>query len=363
MKIVFLNIFNGEVERGSEVFVAELSKRLAQKYEVHVVQTGVGKIEADYKIIKIDGVPKIIPQGKDAPTSGSIKSFLYYQFYHLSVLLFTIKCIPLILGGNYDWVIPVNGGWQVLICRALRLIKGYKLLISGHAGIGADDKFNLIFGRPDKFIALSPNTLIWAQSFYDRKKMEFIPNGVDTDRFNPMIKPEGINLPKPVILCVSALLPYKKVDLVIKAVAEMKHGSLLLIGEGPLLREIDGMGQTVLGKRFVHIQKASHEKMPGYFRAADVFTLASRPTEAFGMVYIEAMACNVPVVGPDDINRRAIIGNAGLQCDPEDSFAYAKTLEQAVNMRFGNKPREKALEYSWDKIAEKYLKIFEEVTH
>ncbi|MCL4338860.1 glycosyltransferase family 4 protein [Patescibacteria group bacterium] len=359
MKIAFLNIFNGVVERGSEVFVSELSKRLSQECEVEVLQIGDGSGELGYKTIKIGGIPKIIPQGKGAPASSGVKSFIYYQYYHLTVLLFTLKCIPHILTHNYDWVIPVNGGWQVLICRILRAFNGYKILVSGHAGIGADDRFNLLLGKPDKFIALSPNAFIWSQSFYDKHKLEFIPDGVDTNKFNPNVLPQKINLSKPVVLCVSALLPYKKVDLVIKAVAEMKRGNLLLIGEGPLTDEIDRIGQSLLGKRFIHLTKANHEDMPAYFRAADVFTLASSPTEAFGMVYIEAMACNIPVVGPDDINRRSIIGDAGLQCDPNDVVSYAKTLEQAVKMDFGNKPREKAEEYSWDNIAKQYMRIFE----
>ena len=81
------------------------------------------------------------------------------------------------------------------------------------------------------------------------------------------------------------------------------------------------------------------------------------PWEAFGIVYVEAMASGLPVVATDDENRREIIGDAGLFVDPENIEEYAQTLGKALKTDFGEKPRQQAKKFSWDKIASQYEQI------
>jgi len=336
MKIAFLNIYNGVVERGSEVFVKELADQLSLRNNVCVFQSG--KIEkAAYKTQQIKGIPFI-----------STQRFLY----HFLVMVFTIKCLPYLYRDNYDWIIPVNGRLQSVICRLLRAVKKNKILITGHAGVGFEDKFNIIFGRPDVFIALTPLAHKWAKQY--TANTNYIPNGVDTGKFNPGVKPMKLDLKPPVILCSSALLPYKRVDLVVQAVAKIPNAGLLLIGDGPLNEEIDTLGKKLLLGRFLHIKYVEHDKIAGFYAASSLFTLVSKQSEAFGLVYLEAMACNKPIVVPDDLNRRQIIGKAGIFCDPENIAEYANALDQALNNNWGNEPRRQAEKYSWGVIAHKY---------
>lgn len=341
MKIAFLNIYNGVVERGSEIFVTELANQLALRNDVGVFQSGKTE-KTSYKTQQIKGVPFISTQG-----------FLYYFF----VLVFTIKCLLYLYRDNYDWIIPVNGRLQSVICRLLRLVKKNKILITGHAGVGFEDKFNIIFGRPDVFIALTPQAHKWAKQY--TSNTDYIPNGVDTDQFNPDVKPMKLDLKPPVIFCSSALLPYKRVDLVVKAVAKIPYASLLVIGDGPLNKEIDTLGKKLLPGRFLRIKYVEHDKIAGYYASSSLFTLVSRESEAFGLVYLEAMACNIPVVVPDDINRREIIGKAGIFCNPENTAEYANALDQALKNNWENAPRRQAEKYSWTVTAQKYEDVFE----
>lgn len=341
MKIAFLNIYNGVVERGSEVFVKELTSQLSPRNSVCVFQ--LGKTEkTSYKTQQIKGVPFI-----------SIQGFLYYFF----VLVFTIKCLPYLYRDNYDWIIPVNGRLQSLICRLFRVVKKNKILITGHAGVGFEDKFNIFFGRPNVFIALTPQAHKWAKQY--TSNTDYIPNGVDTENFNPGVKPVKLDLKPPVIFCSSALLPYKRVDLVIHAVAKTPNASLLLIGDGPLNKEIDTLGKKLLPGRFLRIKYVEHDKIAGYYASSSLFTLVSKESEAFGLVYLEAMACNKPIVAPDDLNRREIIGKAGMFCNPENIAEYAKAIGQALKNNWSNEPRRQAEKYSWEIITQKYEKIFE----
>ena len=188
------------------------------------------------------------------------------------------------------------------------------------------------------FVALSKDALSWARKISNQADLVYIPNGIDTAKFRPDIPSEKVNLAPPIVICVSALLPYKRIDLLISAVEKLKNTSLLLIGDGPLREQIVKSGQHLLGQRFLHFEKIDHDKIAHFYRSGNLFSLPSKESEAFGMVYLEALACNLPVVVPDDGKRRDIVGRAGLFCDVTDINRYSSTLEKALNKDFGNLP-------------------------
>lgn len=339
MKIAFLHISFGIVERGSEIFVDEIAKRLAKNHEVTVFAAG-SKPDTAYRIIHV-------------PVS---QSFLRGFFYDLAVFWFTLRCLPVFWREKYDWIIPVNGRWQAVLIRLVRFFRGGKILISGHAGIGFDDHFNISRGKPDIFVALSASATFWAKQ-YTKSRVVYIPNGVNLDLFNPTVPAAAVTLPRPVVLCVSALLAYKRIDRLIRALARIKEGSLLLIGDGPLREKVTAMGKTALDGRFLHIPYVPYAQMGSYYRASNLFSLPSRETEAFGLVYLEALACNIAVVAPDDENRRAIIGEAGRLCNVEDEKLYADSLVFALRKDFGDIPHKQAEKFSWDTITENYENV------
>lgn len=339
MKIAFLNIYNGVVERGSEIFVDELAKQLSSKHQVVVYQSGKADNQK-YDVKEIKGIPYLKNQGTA------------YRFW---LTIFTLKSLPFLLSGKYDWIIPINGSTQVIICHFVRLIKKCKILISGHAGIGFEDKFNILFGKPDIFVALSPDEEEWAKKF--TTNLKYIPNGVNVYTFNPKVKPALLPLKPPIIMCNSAFLPYKRIDLVIKAVAKVENASLLIIGDGPTREGIKNLAESALSGRFKIIRSVKHSQIASYYNASNLFSMVSEKSEAFGLVYLEAMACNIPVVAPDDTNRREIIGESGLFCDPKNTIKYAETIKKALSINWANKPRIQAEKYSWEKIAVEYEKI------
>jgi len=70
------------------------------------------------------------------------------------------------------------------------------------------------------------------------------------------------------------------------------------------------------------------------------------------------MACGLPVVATDDPIRREIVEEAGLFVDPDDTEKYAQTLQQALAIKWGNKPLQQASKFAWSNIAAAYEKIF-----
>lgn len=308
-KIVFLCEFYGSVHRGVETYVSELSKRLSKNYHVEI----------------ISGKP-----------SNSFKK---------------------IINGNFDIVIPTNGRLQALFASLGRFKRGYKTIISGQSGIGRDDVWNIFFTFPDIYVALTDYELNWAKKWAWKTRLVKIPNGVDLKKFSQKGKKIKFDVLRPVILSVGALTWYKHHELAIKAVAKLKSGSLIIVGKGAREDELDKLGNSLLGNGRFKIIKSTYADIPKIYRSADVFTLPSWNREAFGIVYLEAMASGLPVVAPDDPPRKEIIGDGGILVDVTDESRYANALFDAINKKWENLPRKQSEKFSWDNIADQYNKL------
>lgn len=261
---------------------------------------------------------------------------------------------------EFDVVIPTNGRWQALKMCWGRWFGKYKVIIVGHSGPGIDDIWNLVVARPNVFVVLTNSTNAnWRMRL--GRLLAFgvqvvqIPNGVDLIKFNQYGETAAIDLPKPIILSVGALVPEKRHRLVINAVSKM-NGSLVIIGDGPERDELVRIGKEKLGNRFL-LQKVTHDKIASFYRAVDLFTLPSWGREAFGVVYLEAMATNLPIVAPDDESRREIIGNAGIYVQVEDETLYANGIEKALKDNWEDRPRRQAERFGWDLVAGQYARL------
>ncbi|MEK7521775.1 MAG: glycosyltransferase family 4 protein [Patescibacteria group bacterium] len=335
MKIAFLSFYSGEVYRGVETFVHELSNRLAKLgHHVTVYQNG-------------------------KPLNGSMyevfSTLVVWNYPKTPIRSFTKKVLSEI-SKDTDVIIPTNGGWQVLLSRWWAFKNNKKMVIPGQAGPGSDERFNL-YMFPDVFIGLTDFQCKWAKNINPFVKVKKIPNGVDLSRFTKVGKAPKINLSRPIVLCVAALVPVKRLGLAIYAVSRMKKGSLLLVGRGEQEQILKSLGKELLPNRF-QILSFPHTQMPQVYKAADIFTFPTSKWESFGIAIVEAMASGLPVVVTDDPIRREVVGNAGLFVDPKNAVEYARSLEKTLKKGWGNAPREQAEKFSWDEIAKEYDKLF-----
>jgi glycosyltransferase involved in cell wall biosynthesis len=215
--------------------------------------------------------------------------------------------------------------------------------------------------KPDAFVALTEAQKKWAKSVGFRGRVVKIPNGVDLKKFNPQVEPVKLDSERPVVLCVGALVPSKRIELAIKAVAKMKKGSLVVLGGGELKPKLARMGYGLLGEKRFLLKQVRHEEIPGYYASCDVFTLPTVESESFGIVYLEAMACGKPVVAPDDEIRKEIVGEVGMLVDVMNAEKYAEALGNVVKKNWGGLSRKQARKFSWEKVAREYGQLFKQL--
>lgn len=327
LKIAFLSFYSGGVYRGVETLVHELSNRLFDMgHEVTVFQRGGVFKNAEYKTIRKEG--------------KSIREFTKEVLSELDT----------------DIVLPMNGGWQSILCKMWAKRNNKKVVISGQAGPGLDDRINL-YTFPDAFLGMTDFQCAWAKKINPFVKVIKIPNGVDIETFEPSNRePNGKK-----ILCVAALVPMKRLNLAIKAAARVEDASLTLVGKGEQESYLKNFGRELMPGRLT-INTVPYGEISKVYKDADLFTFPTSPWESFGIVLLEAMASGLPVVASDDPIRREIVGDAGVFVDPEDTDTYASALQKALDTNWGDKPRKQAKKFSWDKIAKQYEDLFVKLT-
>ncbi len=151
------------------------------------------------------------------------------------------------------------------------------------------------------------------------------------------------------------LLPEKGVDLLLRAAAGLPGvWRLHVAGEGPALPQLRQLADELGIAGRVHFDGAiPSDQVVGYLRNLDVLALTSRTMpnwkEQFGRVLVEAMACEVPVIGTRSGEIPHVIGDAGLIVPEEDIDALRNGLLQlmqddALRLDLGRRGRQRVLE-------------------
>ncbi len=204
--------------------------------------------------------------------------------------------------------------------------------------------------------------------FYERNKdrwrCRIIPNGVDCDRFQPGApQREEFNLPSDrlIVLMVSALIPSKRVETGIEAVSQIPDAHLVVAGDGPLRQAVDTLAERLLPGRFTRLSLTPGQ-MPALYRSADVFLHLS-VDEAFGNVFVEALACGLPVVANDSSRSRWIVGDDEFLLDTGNPAAVTKQIRLAgISAGVRRQARvERAAAFAWPRIGEMYREFLQEV--
>ncbi|MFD0342848.1 glycosyltransferase family 4 protein [Streptomyces sp. NPDC127117] len=146
-------------------------------------------------------------------------------------------------------------------------------------------------------------------------RMVQLPPGVDEKTFHPDSGGDrtraGLGLSdRPVVVCVSRLVPRKGQDTLILAMpailAQVPDAVLLIVGGGPYDKELKRLAEeTGVGGSVRFTGPVPWEELPAHYGAGDVFAMPCRTrrggldVEGLGIVFLEASATGLPVVAGD----------------------------------------------------------------
>lgn len=156
-----------------------------------------------------------------------------------------------------------------------------------------------------QIIATSPNYLKYSTTLQQHKdRCTVIPLGIDTGQYRKFDRQEieaiRAALGSRIVLFVGKFRYYKGLSVLLDAMRTVS-GKLVLVGDGPLKSKlIEEVRRKDLGSKIVFVDAVSDRKKLNYLHACDLFVLPSiLPSEAFGVVLLEAMSCGKPVISTE----------------------------------------------------------------
>ena len=146
-------------------------------------------------------------------------------------------------------------------------------------------------------------------------RLERLAPGVDTDAFRPDVDGSAVRdryglAGRPVVVCVSRLVPRKGQDMLIRALPRIRRrvpdGALLVVGGGPYRSTLERLArETGVDSDVVFTGSVPTAELPAHYAAGDVYAMPCRSrrggldVEGLGIVYLEASASGLPVVAGD----------------------------------------------------------------
>ncbi|MFC1902100.1 glycosyltransferase family 4 protein [Chloroflexota bacterium] len=226
------------------------------------------------------------------------------------------------------------------------------------------------FRKLDGRIAVSKTALGYVNSFFPAD-YTIIPNGIDTEHFNPDVPPmEQFSDGKLNILFVGRLEKRKGFNYLLKAYRQVKQEipdcRLIVVGPGTRLRRKYEKQASKTGlDSVVFSGYAAYSDLPRYYQTADTVCFPATGRESFGIVLLEAMAVSKPIVATNIDGYAGVLthGAEGLTVPPRDEDKLAEAIitllkDEPLRRQLASRGRPKALEYNWAHLARRMLDFY-----
>lgn len=251
----------------------------------------------------------------------------------------------------------------------------------------------------DAVIAVSKSTSDDVIKLFDvdPKKIHVIANGIDTDEYRQVKRPDvltrfGIDYGGPYVLFVGRMTRQKGLLYLLRAIDQIDPQVQIVLCAGesdtPALQaELEGMVSELQSRRpgIIWIpEMVERSTTIALYSHAAVFCCPSI-YEPFGIINLEAMACGTPVVGsavggiPEVVvdGETGILVDVGLSDspphDPTDPDAFVSRLAEGINRlaldqdlsrRMGEAGRQRVIDhFSWRSIANQTLALYKTLIH
>ncbi|HKT02427.1 MAG TPA: glycosyltransferase family 4 protein, partial [Rugosimonospora sp.] len=206
-----------------------------------------------------------------------------------------------------------------------------------------------------------------------RTELRRLAPGVDADLYHPGVDGTEVRRryglgDRPVVVCVSRLVPRKGQDALIRALPAIRRrvpdAVLLLVSGGPYRSTLE---RLAAGQDVVFTGSVPWAELPAHYAAGDVFAMPCRTrnrgldVEGLGIVYLEASATGLPVVAGDSGGAPDAVreGETGYVVDGRDVAAVADRVatllaDRDLARRLGTAGRAWVeAEWRWDTQADR----------
>ena len=207
----------------------------------------------------------------------------------------------------------------------------------------------------------------------DPGRVRVIYDGIDTELFHPGPRDAArarlareLELRGPVVLYIGNLVPVKGLEVLIDAFARLAGQGVdftgLLIGQGPLRSRLeDQVARRGLRDRVKLLGPRPHDRLPDWYRAADLFVLPSY-SEGVPVVLLEAAACGTPFVASRVGGIPEVAHLVASRLAPAgDATALAEAIWAGLAGRLGPPPHDRDAVRGHAEAVSDLIELFEQV--
>jgi len=237
---------------------------------------------------------------------------------------------------------------------------------------------NYLVGKIDGFISISELTKQRFLGWANLKSVEgfLLPNAIDLTSYGPgpknteLLNRYGLT-GKKVLLTVGRLVSQDRskgfdevLDILPELIKEIPDLVYLIVGDGNDRQRLKEKAASLgIEDRVIFTGYVSESEKADYYRLADVYVMPGRK-EGFGFVFLEAMACGIPVIASKVDGSREAVGNGefGILVDPDNPEEIKAGIFEALRRPKGVVP--KGLDYfSYENFERRCHGIIDQVVH
>ena len=234
--------------------------------------------------------------------------------------------------------------------------------------------------KASKVIAVSENTKNDIANYFKirKDKINVIYEGTDS-QFRVINDDQKIadikkryNITKPFIFYTGVWRNHKNLVGLIKAFGILKNKykldyQLVLGGkEDPYYPEVRETWEKLrLENEIIRTGFIDQEDLPLFYNAAEVFVIPSF-YEGFGLIGLEAFACETPVISSNTTSLPEVLGNAAMYFNPKNTEEMAERIKLVLtDKKLYNELKEKGFKqiekYSWKKMGRETMDVYREI--